>query len=323
MQIEGPHIVTLELIARSWPIGGKPRVPQWALGAVKRLSITFATGPTDDRTRVHWVQSHAMTGDIRINPTRPQIDASTRLEDLDHDSLVALASVEGGVAATSWDDGVMRWADWIGFQPYDKYPEPGILHRIGPCMIELAPSGIYVEDWRFQPSAPGIVCGLRLLSEVTRDGEKRARAGGLVIAGDHAIMAVARRQELPSGIRAQDFVKTSADPVGAIHRVLDCTVDYAARRGDAFRIVSSTDPRREGGTLLSLGEFKTSGETGVLEQRLPDGDEKSARAWSVDSLEADVAFPLATNAPEDRIAWLSAEADTLLAPIERERPRGS
>lgn len=311
--------MSLAASSNSPDLGSRLRVPNWSLGTVRRQSITYATGPSDDQTRVYWVQAHAMTGDIRIHPQRPYLAADSRLEDLDHQTLIALASVEGGVAATSWSGGVMSWADWIGFQPYDKYPEPGILHRIGPCMIELAPSGIYVEDWRFQPSAPGLMAGLRLHSEIDASGRKYARSGGFVIAGDHAICAIARRNELPAGTRAQDFVRGSDDPVAALMRVFDCTVDYAVKAGDEFKIICSTDPRREGTVMATLTGFAATEDPEIFHQDIHEKNGVSTRVWAVDSLEHGVAFPLETFAPHERLAWLEAEADTLIAPIERSR----
>lgn len=165
--------MTLDELARKLPVPPPPRVPDWALGTHRRRSISFATGIEDASTFVVWVQAHGMTGDLRIHPARPRLTADDRLEDLDLDSLVRLASVEGGIAATAWAAGVMRWSGWIGFQPYDKYPEPGVLRRVGDCMIEFAPSGIYVEDWRYQKSAPGLLAGLRLVAETAGDGTER------------------------------------------------------------------------------------------------------------------------------------------------------
>ncbi len=167
--------MTLEEVAAAAPQTNTLRVPDWALGCVRRRSITMATGVEDTLTRVFWVQAHGMTGDIRIHPARPQIAADTNLASLDRETLSLLASVEGGVAKTSWAEPVMSWADWIGFQPYDKYPEPGQMRRIGDCMIEFAPSGAYVEDWRFLPSAPGLLAGLQLISE-TDDYGRSSRA---------------------------------------------------------------------------------------------------------------------------------------------------
>ena len=245
---------------------------------------------------------------------RPKLQPTDRLEDLDRDTLILLASVEGGVATTTWADGVMSWADWIGFQPYDKYPENGLIRRVGECMIEVAPSRIYIEDWRFQPSAPGLLAGLRLIAEVDALGVERPRAGGLVIAGDHAFCSVARVAELPYGTRAQDFVRQSHDPVRALRQVFGCTVDYAVKSNGAFNVISSTDPRRETMIVNLTSDFSTTPLLGVLSQRVGENSNVTARLWRIDSLENNVAFPLATQAPLDKLAWLEAEADTLVDP---------
>ncbi|MCU0953906.1 MAG: hypothetical protein MUC37_04680 [Hyphomicrobium sp.] len=297
--------MTLDEIAAAKPKAGTQRVPDWALGCVRRRSITFATGVEDRQTRVFWAQAHGMTGDIRVNPSRPAVPAGTKLSSLDHETLIRLASVEGGVATTSWNEPVMSWADWIGFQPYDKYPEPGLMRRIGDCMIEFAPSGAYVEDWRFLPSAPGLLAGLRLEAEIDHAGKEHRRQGGLVIAGDHAIRALARRDELPPGTRAQDFVRTSDDPVAALERVFDCTADYAVLNAGNWTVEVSTDPRREQTSISLLGPLLDSGR----------------RVWRIDSLEAGRRFPSSTQLAPSARSWLDREADTLLLPLEETEPR--
>jgi hypothetical protein len=308
--------VTLDEIASRETATPALRVPSWSLGTVRRRSITFANGHCDDRTFVIWVQAHGMTGDLRIHPARPVFTRSDRLEDLDLETLSRLASVEGGIATTSWSDGVMSWSDWIGFQPYDKYPEPGLMQRVGDCMMEFAPSGIYVEDWRFQPSSPGLLAGLRLISDVDTSGVERPRQGGLVIAGDHAISSIARRQELAQGTRAQDFVRLSVDPVAALKRIFDCSVDYAVRSQGSYRIAQSTDPRREGRLVELATGFSMTELPGVVRQRVSDDPEIRSRLWRIDSLAADVEFPLTTTVAPERLAWLEAEADTLIEPSQ-------
>jgi hypothetical protein len=310
-----PAILAFTQIAKALDSAPIPRVPEWALGAVRRRSITFATGFCDDLTRVYWVQSHGMTGDLRIHPQRPDLKPETRFADLGLKDLVLLASVEGGVATTNWAEGVMSWTDWIGFQPYDKYPESGLMRRIGDCMIEFAPSGVYVEDWRFLPSAPGLLVGLRLISETSLDGVAYTRQGGMVIAGDHAICAIARRMELPHGTRAQDYVRASHDPIAAVEQVLDCSVDYAVRRGGVFQIELSTDPRREGMPAHFMAGFQPTATSGLIEQAVEDDPKIRSRLWQIDSLVDNVAFQLHTPVAPDRLAWLEAESDTLVHPV--------
>jgi hypothetical protein len=307
--------VTLGDIAHRYRKAPEPRVPAWAIGTVRRRSITFATGAEDTKTFVVWIQSHGMTGDLRIHPVRPELSMTDRLEELDHQSLVWLASVEGGAATTSWSDGVMSWKDWTGFQPYDKYPEPGIMRRVGDCMIEFAPTGIYVEDWRFLQSKRGPVAGLRLVSETTHDGREYPRAGGYVVAGDHALLSLARRQELPNGTRAQDFVGKASNPVKALQRVLDCTVDYSVKRGDRRIITVSTDPRRQGMESNLLETLTLGPSSDVLVEHVIGEEGVRSRLWCIDSLELAREFNCATEAPDNGMAWLQREADTLLNPI--------
>jgi hypothetical protein len=307
--------MTLDEIAAKHPQPNTLRVPAWALGCVQRRSITFATGIEDTQTRVFWVQAHGMTGDIRIHPGRPHIGAETSLATLDRETLSRLASIEGGVATTSWSAPVMSWADWIGFQPYDKYPEPGVMHRIGDCMIEFAPSGAYVEDWRFMPSAPGLLAGLRLISETDTKDDTYTRAGGLVVAGDHAIRTLSRYQELPEGTRCQDFVANSSDPAAALERVFQCVTDYLVRDATTWTIAASTDPRREGLNVTLTGPLTIGREPGTLIETVHGTPGIAQRLWRIDSLEANVAFPQSTPLAADRLAWLDREADTLIDPI--------
>jgi hypothetical protein len=307
--------MTLEEIAAATPPPNALRVPEWALGCVRRRSITMATAVEDSVTRVFWVQAHGMTGDIRIHPARPRIAAATDLAKLDRETLSLLASVEGGVATTSWNEPVMSWADWIGFQPYDKYPEPGIMRRIGDCMIEFAPSGAYVEDWRFLPSAPGLLAALHLVSETDDYGRSSARSGGLVVAGDHAIRTLARRDELPEGTRAQDFVRASIDPSAALARVFDCITDYMIRDGNDWIIEASTDPRREGLRVALTGDLMPGADPATVIETVTGASGISQRLWRIESLEANRSFSQSTPLGPTQRAWLDREADTLLAPL--------
>lgn len=308
--------MTLDEIAARHPQPNTLRVPAWALGCVQRRSITFATGIEDTQTRVFWVQAHGMTGDLRIHPDRPHIRAETSLATLDRKTLSRLASIEGGVASTSWSSPIMSWADWIGFQPYDKYPEPGVMHRIGDCMIEFAPSGAYVEDWRFLPSAPGLLAGLHLVNETDTKDNSYPRSGGLVVAGDHAIRSLGRNQELPHGTRCQDFVANSSDPATALERVFQCVTDYLVRDGTTWTIAASTDPRREGLNVSLTGPLTCGNEPGTLIETVHDTPGIAQRLWRIDSLEANMAFSQSTPLAADSLAWLNREADTLIEPLK-------
>jgi hypothetical protein len=295
----------LEDLARDAPVAREPDVPAWALGCFHRRGITYATGQEDATTRVIWTQSCGLTGDLRLPADRPDVSARGALSECSPAELVELAKGEGGVADTAFQDGLMSWSNWAAFQPYDKWPEPGELRRVGPALIEFAPSGIYVEDWRLQPGSEGLRVGLRLVSEASPGGSHRPRDGGLVIAGDHAIFALARRQSLAEGVPA--WRQLAADPSLA-ETVFDCQACYVRCSVDgAWRIAFSIDPFAEGRTL-ALDGFEPV-RPGVLRQTLDDGAE---RLWKIDVLMTGQPVPVATPAVPEGDAWLKNEAETLL-----------
>lgn len=67
---------SLDELARAGAVDAEARVPAWTLGCFLRRSIVYATGCDDTLTKVVWVQSHTMTGDLRIPPNRPQVTAA-------------------------------------------------------------------------------------------------------------------------------------------------------------------------------------------------------------------------------------------------------
>jgi hypothetical protein len=306
---------SLETLAHEMPYQTTPRVPAWTLGAFRRASIAYANGAIDPLTRVIWTQSHGMTGDLRIPPHRPKITPSDRIADMDRATLVAQASAEGAVGDTFWNDGVMSW-DWrCSHQPYDKWPEPAELRRVGVSMIEFAPSGAYVEDWRLLPSAAGAMAGLRLVAEMDTAGHFQPRTGGLVMAGDHAIMCLERQSPLPDGVRAQDYVAHADDPAAAYAHVAAGIASHFVRRGGAFTVDASTDPWAEGSPAHDLDGFTPAPDRGHLIQSVSRGGQPSQRLWRICSLAPSEAACATTAAADAAFAWIAREADTLLDPL--------
>ncbi len=279
-----------------------------------RRSITFATGVEDRETIVYWVQATAS----RRHSHSPRTPA-----------LLSTTTASTTSISTPWRSCQRRrrlcpHLNALG-RPHEcgptgwlpalrQVPEPGFLRRAGDCMIEFPPSNVYVEDWRFQPSAPGLLAGLHLVSETDHKGETRAAQGWPVIAGDHAILTIDRRPPLPDGIKAQDYVRTSSSPKAALAAVFDCTVDYAILHRTTYRIQASTDPRREGAALGITQGFVPTKDPDLLIQNLDDGEIRS-RLWRIESLASGAAIPLATQAGAEHLAWLEREADTLLKPL--------
>lgn len=161
--------------------------PRRLLGAFRRKSISFSTGLTDESSTVFWFQSKSFTIDLRLPD-----GAATPLLDR-----------QGWVGDTLWDGDrqQMSWRIARSYQPRNQWPEPADLRFIGNSVIEFAPSGAYVEDWR-QQCFHGPLLGLRLVS--MRDGQngpEQPMVGGLILAGEHAAYAQSRSSHLDEALR--------------------------------------------------------------------------------------------------------------------------
>jgi hypothetical protein len=294
--------VNLLDLAAAAPQAGPLRVPAWTLGCFHRRAISYANGCTDLATRVIWLQSHGLTGDLRVPAERPDVTHRAGLADCSREELEALVQAEGGVAETAFAADRMSWSEWAAFQPYDKWPEPAELRRVGDCLLEFAPSGIYVEDWRLQPRSAGPRIGLRLIGE-----NGRPRDGGLLIVGEHAIFAIARPEALDSDDPLPLQVRRARDPAALTARIFAAGASYAVRgRGGAWEVTLSTNPFLEG-KPLDLDGFAPGPGPRLLRQAVGAGE----RLWRIDTLLACQDAPLATSASDSGLAWLAREGPRL------------
>ena len=296
-------------------------VPLWTLGCFKRRSITFFNGDSDDSTLVLWLQSRGLTGDLRLAADRPRPASREALRELSPAELRLLAQVEGGVSPTRFEpsgaagvelSGTMNWPDWTAFQLHDKWPEPGELRRVGDCLIEFAPSGAYIEDWRLQQSGPGPLVGLQLIEERDDKGNVLHRGGGLVMAGDHALFVRGRAAALPSAAHISELVERAAGDPQLLDAIFGFEASYA-RRDDAgrFTVTASTLPWREGKPLMAMGGFSL--DDGVVSQRARESGRGIERRFVVDTLEPNYEDWLATPATAAAVAWLGSEPTLLRA----------
>ena len=184
--------MTLQELLDQYARRPEKSVPDWMLGYYKRRSITFANGTTDLSTHVCWFQSRNFTIDLRL----PVDSRPGMAEEWDAPGVAerqTLADYEGWEALCDWHGDTLSWHTVTSLQVNNRWPEPAILKRIGNCMIEFAPSGAYVEDWRLQPSEPGPLIGLRLIEErEVISGRLRHQGGGLIVCGDYAAMVLGR-----------------------------------------------------------------------------------------------------------------------------------
>lgn len=300
--------MSLAALAQQQPYAEPLAVPEWTLGCFHRRCITFATGVEDTTTRVIWIQSHGLTADLRLPLNRPDVAARGELSACTPEERAELARGEGFIARTSWDGEQMSWDTKAAFQPYDKWPEPGRLQRVGSCLIEWAPSGVYVEDWRLQPGSSGLSIGLELLSETGADGVVAPRAGGLVIAGEHAILLIGRHTPLPRG-QARQILAEAPDLWAD---AFDASVAYARLGEDGWITALAVDPFTQGRPLFEDAAFRPGPQPRLLVQenddpRLPWRE----RLWRIDTALAVQTRSVVTPASPEGLSWLAREADAL------------
>lgn len=299
----------LELV-KTHPLPAQAGVPEWMLGHFRRRTISFADGRSDERTQVHWLQSRTFTIDLRLPDALPL--PVRALADYSLPELRTLANHEGWMADSLWRDGQLSWADGVSLQTHNRWPEPAILHRVGNCMIEFAPSGAYVEDWRLQ-STGGPLIGLRLLEEHDAETDELLhQGGGLILCGEHAGWVHGRPQNLPQAPGTlRDRALAAMGDAATLAKLFDFETSLAKRDAQGnYRIKLSTLPARLGQSL-NLDGFERVAEGSLRQQLiLPDG-RIVVRSYEVDTLEPDWQPVLTSPSTPEAEAWFSAEQETL------------
>lgn len=285
-------------------------VPDWMLGCFRRRCISFANGESDNQTIVYWFQSRNTTIDLRLPVAGQQVPAKA-LSDYSPTELQTLANYEGWEAQSQWDGERMSWFDETALQAHNRWPEPAELKRIGNCMIEFAPSGAYVEDWRAQPTQAGPLIGLRLIDQRNLDtGDCIHRGGGLIVAGDHAALVLGRPDSL-SGEAALREQIGSADPL-ALKRLLQFETSVAqGSLTEGYTIEHSTRPERVDQWLWPTTDVDWSIKGQEVRQQFTLDGATHERRFRVDTLETHFPFDLHTPWPADARAWFGREAATL------------
>jgi hypothetical protein len=292
-------------------------VPDWMLGFWKRYSISFANGTTDLHTHVCWVQSRNFTIDLRLPLERDQPPAKP-LHEYSAEELQTMANYEGWAAFSDWDGSVLSWRDTdVTFQLHNRWPEPAFLKRTGNCMIEHCQSNAYVEDWRLQGSAPGMLVGLQLIEErEIASGKIRHKGGGLIICGDYAALTLGRADAVDSGTPLKTLVAEAASDTTRLQQLFNFETSVAiispeASSSHGYRVMMSTRPERVGQELIALEGFDYLPETGKVRQRFLVEGIACERIFEVDTLEAHLAYPQTTSVPAIAQAWFDRESPTL------------
>jgi hypothetical protein len=290
-------------------------VPDWMLGFYKRRSISFADGLTDVHTHVCWFQSRNFTIDLRLPLEGQQLPAKPLLE-YSAEELQVLANYEGWEALCSWEGDVLSWHTDTSFQLHNRWPEPGVLKRIGNCMIEFSPSGAYVEDWRLQLSKPGALIGLRLLEErEVQSGFVHHRGGGLIVCGGHAALVLGRADPLesnPQGEPLRDLVARHAKDLQWLKRAFNFETSVAEGSLSAgYSVTLSTCARRVGQPLISLEGFERLADGKHVSQLLTVDGVARERLFVIDTLEPDISYAQTTRFTASAAQWYERESPTL------------
>ncbi|KPF91504.1 hypothetical protein IP81_11390 [Novosphingobium sp. AAP83] len=268
--------------------------PRRLLGAFRRKSITFANGLTDETTIVFWFQSKTFTIDLRLPD-----GAET-----------ALLDRQGWVGDTSWDAAAQQlsWTINRSYQPRNQWPEPATLNFIGNSVIEFAPSGAYVEDWR-QQSTSGPLLGLRLLSLFDEStGQTHAMDGGLIIASNHAAYAQSRLPAVDAALNdSGDLAKALEDRRVTEQDIASYEVSVASN-GDT--VTHSTQPERVGQPILA-GDFGIEPDGSVALAQTIDGSPCRLR-FVVDLNIPDFVFDNSTPSTAEALVWAECEKAHLM-----------
>jgi hypothetical protein len=289
-------------------------VPEWMLGCFKRNRITFANGLTDQQTHVFWLQGRNLTIDLRLPLASSQV--TSPLMQCTPEQLEMLANNEGWYAESAWYDGVLSWSGGTSLQLHNRWPEPALLQRIGNCMMEFAPSGAYVEDWRLQSCQPGPLVSLKLLEQRNvNTGELQHRDGALIITGDWAGLVLGRKETLAPGSpsdQLRDRIRlANHDPAfisNAFH--FETSVAHGSLE-QGYITAFSTCHSRIGSTLCSLEGFSMDEEHGLLVQQSCEHDTIIERRFQIDTLEHVFPFRATSNASPEAQHWFDAETPTL------------
>ncbi len=263
--------------------------PRNLLGTFRRKSICFCTGVTDETTIVYWVQSKSFSIDLRLS------DACA----------TPVSERQGWVGDTRWDEAtrMLSWNIEKSYQPRNQWPEPAELSFIGNCVLEFAPSGAYVEDWR-QKSSRGPFLGLRLVSmlnEVT--GQESQVDGGLVIAGEHAAFAQSRLPHVEDALQHMTSLEEVLAAGAATEAEIESYEVSVAIGGEA--VTYSTQSSRIG-AMISEGDFSIRSDGKVAQERLVDG-ELYVLLYDVDVFEPEFAFVNQTPSTSEALDWMEQE----------------
>src|SRR4029079_9049047 len=131
-------------------------------------------------------------------------------------------------------------------------------------------------------------------------------------------LVLGRPTPLPITGTIAEIVRAHGHDRDVMHAVFAFEASYGTRVAGAFTVVASTNPLREGQALLALDGFSYAEEHGLVTQWThADNGAPIERLFTVDTMEAAVAFPTDTATTPAGRQWLARESLTLLASARR------
>tara|TARA_R110001592_G_scaffold238227_2_gene497780 strand:- start:78625 stop:79572 length:948 start_codon:yes stop_codon:yes gene_type:complete len=290
-------------------------VPEWMIGCFKRRSISFANGLSDTQTQVFWLQGRKLTIDLRLPQEADQV-SKLNIETCTQDELYKLANYEGWSAESKWENNQLSWSGGTSFQLHNRWPEPGILSRVGDCMMEFSPSHAYVEDWRIKSRTPGPLVSLRLIEEKDLTTETcRHRGGALIINGNWAGLVLGRCKDIPLASQTKQLRDLFLSEIS--NKKLQSEVfnfETSVAQGSlekGFKICFSNQPGIENDIIFPLEGFEFDAKQNEVFQLFNENDHTILRRFAIDTIEASFPYSDSTEWTKEASTWFKNEQETL------------
>jgi hypothetical protein len=252
--------------------------PEWLTGVWVRKALWLEGAEPDYSTRVFYVQTPTLFGDIRIPESRPDTSNVISLDDLHDTELKKLATQEGFAGYVEIADDVVTWQREIDFQPPAEIPDVGRCTVDKQYMIETGIHSDYSEKWQRIADGNGQFLAMQIAGN---EGELANQI--LVVAGDHFLYARGREHSLEPAKSLNHLFKRRDFNRAQVIRYLNCEFSYGLVRGGRkpWEIYLSTLPFKEGERLIAPGEMEVLPDLGEVRQHSRNLNSTAKRSWII------------------------------------------
>lgn len=207
-------------------------VPASYLGVWRRTLLRTADGREDRTTRVFWLQTQSLHGDLRM----PEPTPMTIAQRIGQAGFAGITEVRGDRC---------QWHRLVDFHP-DSGTDVGLMEFVSPDEVhETAPDGSYLEIWQRLPESVGTAHAVWLAA-----ADDPQRQGCLLQAGDCFMFVADRPVRASEGIPLQ----TQITGLGADQAefMMGCEFSFGRISGGSrpWEITLSSLPGRSGRCLL-------------------------------------------------------------------------